>query len=107
MRILSIYETEADIDRQRDNQLSSVDGNIKVHEAYLKSMDARIARYEIELSEMKHKTRRKKLEAEIVAAKDRVIESTTELENLKEQRQDIVERFAKEKEIYITLKESE
>ena len=107
LRILSIYETEADIDRQRDNQLSSVDGNIKVHEAYLKSMDARIARYEIELSEMKHKTRRKKLEAEIVAAKDRVIESAAELEKLKEQRQGIVERFANEKEIYITLKESE
>ena len=107
LRILSIYETEADIDRQRDNQLSSVDGNIKVHEAYLKSMETRITRYEVEFSEEKRKVRKKELEDEIIAAKDRVIESAAELEKLKEQRQAIVERFANEKEIYITLKESE
>jgi len=45
-RILSIYETEADIDRQRDNQLQSVDGTIAVHKAYLKAMNAKIERLE-------------------------------------------------------------
>ena len=42
-RILSIYETEADIDRQRDNQLYSVDSNIAVHNTFLESMDEQIS----------------------------------------------------------------
>lgn len=104
LRILSIYETEEDIDRQRDNQLSSVDGNIKVHEGYLKSMDSRIARYEKELAEETRKFRIEKLTSEIDAAKARVEKSSQELSQLKEQRASIVEKFAKEKEIYLALK---
>ena len=104
LRILSIYETEEDIDRQRDNQLSSVDGNIKVHEGYLKSMDSRIARYEEELAEETRKFRIEKLTNEIEAAKTRVEKSSLELTQLKEQRASIVEKFAHETEVYLALK---
>ncbi|MBX2847702.1 MAG: hypothetical protein KTR16_05245 [Acidiferrobacterales bacterium] len=104
-RILSIYETEEDIDRQRDNQLSSVDGNIKVHEAYLKSMAARIERYESDLAEATGKRVKEKLQAEIDGAKTRVDKTASDLDVLKEQRLGIVEKFAMEKEIYLSLKE--
>ena len=41
-RLLDVYETEDDIDRQRDNQLYSVDSNIAVHNSFLESLNERI-----------------------------------------------------------------
>ena len=103
-RILSIYEQESDIDRQRDNQLASVDGNIRVHKAYLKQMDAKILRLEGKSAESKGK-RKELIENELAASKLRVAEFSTELKRLETQREGIIERFAREKKLYKDIKE--
>lgn len=103
-RILSIYEQESDIDRQRDNQLASVDGNIRVHKAYLKQMDAKILRLEAKSADSKGR-RKELIEEELVASKLRVEEFSEELKRLETQRQGIVEKFAREKELYNDIKE--
>ena len=103
-RILSIYEQESDIDRQRDNQLASVDGNIRVHKAYLKQMDAKILRLEGKSVESKGK-RKELIENELAASKLRVEEFSTELKRLEIQREGIIERFAREKKLYKDITE--
>lgn len=104
-RVLSIYEREEDIDRQRDNKLASVDGNIRVHKAYLKQMDAKIARL-TEKSSTAGGKYKLKLEKELAASKSRVSEFSTELERLIEQRKSIEIKFAEEKKLYRELKAS-
>lgn len=102
-RILSIYEREEDIDRQRDNKLASVDGNIRVHKAYLKQMDGKIARLEGKLLTAPAYNK-EKIEKELVASKSRVVEFSTELKRLEEQKLAISEKFANEKKLYRDLK---
>jgi len=103
-RILSIYETEADIDRQRDNQLYSVQSNMAVHKAYQKGMGRRIASYEIKLVETKSSRAKEKYTTQIKEAKTRVENSENELIALEAQKEDIIKKFAKEKEVYLSLK---
>lgn len=104
-RILSVYETEADIDRQRDNQIDSVNSNIAVHKAYIKSRAAKIER--LERQGLNFIGVRKKLNlTEIAEAKARVAESNVELLKLTEQKTLIVLRFAEEKEVYLELTQS-
>lgn len=103
-RILSIYETEADIDRQRDNQLNSVQSNIDVHDSYLKTMDKRIARQEIQLKEATNKNKKKKISKSLKTSKENVKAYTEQLAKLKKQREEIVSKFEKEKELYRELK---
>lgn len=105
-RILSIYETEADIDRQRDNKLNSVNSNIDVHDAYVKGMEARIARYETKLSQLKTAPAKSEMLRKIEQAKLRVADSVIEREELITQRNEITLRFVKEKELYLKLKGS-
>ncbi len=107
LRILSIYETEADIDRQRDNQLYSVQSNMAVHKAYLKGMDSRIARFEEKLAETKSKRAKESYTKKIKDAKVRVENSKNELIALEAQKGDINKKFAKEKEVYLALKYSD
>ena len=106
-RVMSIYETEADIDRQRDNQLDSVEGNIKVHQAYLSSMDKRIERFTQKQREAKSAKNKESYTKQIAAAKVRIKESRLELTELEAQKADIIRRFEKEKEMYIALKSAE
>ena len=103
-RVLSIYETESDIDRLRDNQLQSVEGNIEFHKAYLKNMGTRIARSEDKLAETKGATDKQKIATELEQAKSRVAEFEHELASLQQQKIDISDRFAREKELYLLLK---
>ena len=103
-RILSIYEKESDIDRQRDNQLESVDGNIRVHKAYLKQMDTKVSRLEGKSAQSRGK-RKELIEDELTASKLRIEEFTAELKRLETQRESIVERFAREKKLYKDIKE--
>ena len=103
-RILSIYETEADIDRQRDNQLYSVQSNMAVHKAYQKGMDRRIASYEVKLVETKSSRAKERYTAQIKEAKTRVENSKNELIVLEAQKEDIIKKFANEKEVYLSLK---
>jgi len=105
-RILSIYENESDIDRQRDNQLNSVQGNIDVHEAYLKGMDSRIARFEKKRSEATAKRIQDNMDKQIVDAQKRKKSSQEELAALKVQKANIVKKFEREKAVYRELKKS-
>ncbi len=102
-RILSIYEREEDIDRQRDNKLESIDGNIRVHKAYLKQMDKKITRLEGKATTARGKYKQD-LEKEIVASKARVEEFGVELKRLERQKVSITKRFAYEKKLYRELK---
>jgi hypothetical protein len=102
-RILAIYETEAAIDRQRDNQMHSVQGNIDVHNAYLKSMDGRIARYQDEMAKVKSELVKLSLQKKINHARARVAESVNELTILASKKEQIMQKFAKEKELYRSL----
>jgi len=106
-RVLSIYETEDDIDRQRDNQLNSVSRNIDVHNAYLKGMDARVARYESKMAEVKADRAKKKYADQIKTANARIAKSKKERAALVMQKDEIMKKFAKEKEIYRKLKSGE
>lgn len=102
-RILSVYETEADIDRQRDNQIDSVNSNIAVHKAYVKSVTARIER--LTKKGENFTGGRKKLNLEQIAeAQARVKESNAELIKLEEHKTSVVQRFAEEKKVYRELK---
>jgi len=107
IRILSIYETEADIDRQRENQLNSVQGSIDVHESYLKGMEGRIERYESQMAELTSTRRKEALQKEIDQANARVEDSQKELALLLAQKSEIESRFEREKELYLELKNSE
>jgi hypothetical protein len=102
-RILSVYETEADIDRQRDNQLDSIESNIAVHKAYLKSMEAKILRTDESLKEAKGRNK-KKLEASLLNSQKEIKVFSERLEDLAKQKEQITEKFAIEKDVYRTLK---
>jgi hypothetical protein len=103
IRILSVYETEADIDRQRDNQIDSVSSNMAVHKAYVKSVTAKIERLKKKGADFTGG--RKKLNLEQIAeAQARVDESNAELVKLEEQKTSIAQRFAEEKKVYHELK---
>jgi hypothetical protein len=98
-----VYETEADIDRQRDNQIGSVSSNIAVHKAYIKSVSAKIKR--LETNGLSYKGGRKTRNLnDIAEAQERVKESSQELLKLAEQKTSIMQRFADEKKIYRELK---
>lgn len=103
-RILSIYETEADIDRHRDNQLGSVDGNIAVHKAFLKSQEARIKRTEDKLGNTKHFKAKQRLTKDIESVKTRMQTYQAALEKLLVQKEEIMDRFMRDKALYQRLK---
>ena len=106
LRILSIYETEADIDRLRDNQLNSVQGNIDVHNGYLKGMETRIEKLENERDATQNEKAKARIQEKIDGAVGRVFVSSEELELLKKQKKDLIEKFIKEKKIYRELQKS-
>lgn len=106
-RILSIYETEEDIDRQRDNQLNSVSRNIDVHNAYLKAMDARVLRYQTKMGEASAQRIKDDYKKKISEAQERIKSSAAERDALVAQKAEIMKKFAKEKELYLALKNNE
>jgi len=101
-RILSVYETEADIDRQRDNQIDSVESNIAVHKAYLKALAAKIERLEPKTAELTGFRKKSNLQ-EISDAKAGIQEYSVELKKLEKQKKTIKQRFDREKKIYREL----
>lgn len=103
-RILSIYETEADIDRQRDNQVRSVQSNIDVHKSYLSNMQKRVDRYEQQMQQTDNTKLKEQFAKNIEDSKARMAEYTDQLNELEEQRKDIIDRFTQEKETYLALK---
>ncbi|MFT4629186.1 MAG: hypothetical protein ACI9WC_000394 [Arenicella sp.] len=103
-RILSIYETEDDIDRLRDAQLNSAASKIDVHSAYIKGMKSRIGRNEVKLSQLKTAPAKKEMNNKIAQAKIRMADSVAERKELLANREEIILRFAREKEMYLKLK---
>ena len=103
-RILSIYETEDDIDRQRDNQVRSVQSNIDVHKSYLKNMEKRLARFQSQLEKVENKNTKKSLTEKIAEADRRMDEYSEQLIRLEAQKVEILDRFKQERATYLSLK---
>jgi len=104
LRVLSIYESEDDIDRLRDNQLSSIQSNIAVHEAYLKSMKNRVEDYKVKQETLTSNVVKQTYQDKIDEAESRIDSSAQELENLNKQKEQVVEKFLQEKALYHELK---
>lgn len=102
-RILSIYETEEAIDRQRENQLYSVDSNIAVHNTYLESMKEQIAYHQKQLAKTTHAAKKTRIEKKITDTEARYEKYSKELALLKSQREVVIKRFDKEKRLYQEL----
>lgn len=102
-RILSVYETEADIDRQKDNQIGAINTNIVVHEKYLKDMNAKIERTQNSMQGTKGK-RKERFKTIISDSEAEIEKYSKRLEDLKTQKAKIIEKFSNEKEIYRSLK---
>lgn len=107
LRILSIYETAEDIDRQRDNQVRSVQSNIDVHESYLSNMEKRVASYQSKLDASTNQRVKEDMQQKIAASRSRMLEYEKQLQSLRKDKVEILERFKKEKETYLALKEKE
>lgn len=105
VRILSIYETEDDIDRQRDNQIQSVQSNIEVHKAYINSMNGSIERNKKKIGEVKSPVVKKSLQEQIDKANKDIASYKKKLVVLEQDKAKIVKRFDQEKEIYRKLKQ--
>ncbi|GHA04087.1 hypothetical protein GCM10008090_11740 [Arenicella chitinivorans] len=103
-RLLSIYQTEADIDRQLDNQIYSVDSSIAVHKVYLKGMKDKVERL-TKKKASQNGSPAARTQGEIDQAKAKIEESEAELKHLDEQKQAIQARFAREKELFRSIKE--
>lgn len=103
-RLLSVYQTEADIDRQLDNQIYSVDSSIAVHKVYLKGMQDKLDRLKKKKASQKGAPA-ERTQGEIVAAEAKIKESEEELKLLDEQKKAIQDRFAREKALFRSIKE--
>lgn len=103
-RLLSIYQTEADIDRQLDNQIYSVDSSIAVHKVYLKGMQEKVDRLKIKKSSQKGSPA-ERTQGEIDQALTKIKASEEELKQLDEQKKAIQARFAREKELFLSIKQ--
>ena len=103
IRILSVYETEEDIDRQLANQLGSVETSIAVHETYITQMQAQIKRIERKREFAKGRGL-EMVEEEIGAAMAKIEESKKELTVLAEESKNVKARFQREKELFRDLR---
>ena len=105
-RILSIYETEEDIVRQRDNQLYSVQSNIDVHKAYIKSLQEREGREKATLAELTHPVAQERASANIKTTQAEIKSYTKQLAELEQQKIEITDRFREEVEMYRELRKA-
>lgn len=104
-RILSIYETEDDIDRQRDNKLNAVQSNIDVHNAYLNSLDNKLLRFQEKKSAVTTSGAQKRWQDKIDEVEKNKMLYSKEVEVLIEQKQAIEKQYEKEKTLYLQLKQ--
>ena len=106
-RILSIYETEADIERQRDNQLYSVQSNLDVTKAYIKSLKDRQARNKVRTAAITNTVLKQKAEADDLELKDKIVSAEKQVLDLTQQKKSVEEKFERELELYRELHNSE
>ncbi len=104
-RVLSIYETEADIERQRDNQIYSVESNIAVTQAYINSLQDRIERNMQKLNPQSHPKYVEKIEGENLETRSKIETAEQQLVELNEQKTAVEARFERELELYRKLRE--
>jgi len=103
-RILSVYQSEADIDRQLDNQIYSVDSSIAVHQVYLKRMAEKVTKLTEKQAGLQGVWLQNNKD-DIASSKAKIAEFESELKSLEGQKEEIKNRFAREKELYRSLKE--
>ena len=99
-RVINVYESEVDIDRQRDNQLDSVQSSIAVHEDYLKSMDIRVAHYDRQLAKARVQKSIDQINGRRNTALQAIKDSKQEIAALERQKKEIVSKFDREKKVY-------
>jgi len=106
-RILSIYETEADIERQRDNQLYSVQSNIDVTKAYIKSLKDRQATNKTRTAAITNSVLKQQSEADGVELMDKLTSADKQLLDLYQQKKNVEMKFERELDLYRELRNSE
>ena len=106
-RILSIYETEADIERQRDNQLYSVQSNIDVTKAYIQSLKERQARNKAKTVAITNSVLKQKAEADGIELEGKIGSAETQLVNLFQHKKNVETKFERELDLYRELRDSE
>lgn len=106
-RILSIYETEADIERQRTNQMYSVQSNIDVTKAYIDSLQERINRNETKIATITNTAFQEQIRTENAEVRSKIDLAEEQLADLLQQKIAVQERFAKELELYRELRARE
>lgn len=102
-RILGVYESVEAIDQLRDKQVRSVQSNIDVHETYLSTMKKRIEQYRASLGNVKSDEEKMSIEDDIRRASSRIESYTKQLSSLELEKIKIAERFARERETYLSL----
>ncbi|NND81261.1 MAG: hypothetical protein HKN50_02405 [Gammaproteobacteria bacterium] len=105
-RILSIYETEKDIQRQLDNQINSVQSNIEVQKAHQRNLSTHISNYKTQLASTNSEASKQKLTQDIADAEEKIAVSNNELKELEAQKRAIQDKFFKERELYLRYKKS-
>lgn len=106
-RILSIYETEADIERQRANQIYSVQSNIDVTNAYIDSLEERVSRNETKIASLTHVVLKQQVETENLDLQAKIDSAKAQLDDLAQQKLAVQARFARELELYRELRAGE
>ena len=109
-RILNIYASEQDIDRQRDKQLQALQVRINVHLSYLENLNKNIAIYEQRIAPNDQQTELGSAEKRAIETKHDVqqlqkitadrVEAKKQLEELELDKQNLLKRFAREKQIF-------
>jgi len=99
-RVINVYESEEDIDRQRENQLHSVQSSIAVHEDYLKSMENRVSYYDKQLAKVRKQKTIDRINQQREDALIGIEDSKQEIAALELQKKEIISKFDREKEIY-------
>ena len=105
-RILTVYESEADIDRQRESRLLSIDNNIAVHNSYIKSLKQHIAFDQNKIEKTTNVGIKAQIEKKIAESQNSIAGSLKEISALNVKREEVTKMFDNEKSIYRELTQS-
>lgn len=105
-RILTVYESEADIDRQRESRLLSIDNNIAVHNSYIKSLKEHIDFDQRKIEKTTNVAIKGDIEAKIAESQQSINDSKKEISILKVKRKEVAKMFDNEKSVYRELTKS-
>ena len=100
VRILTVYESEEDIDRQRESRLATLDNSIAIHNTYINRLKEHIAFDKKKLDKITNPVIKENALTAISDKEKIVDESVKEIEVLESQRDAINKQFDMEKEIF-------